>query len=83
MQYSMSIIMYTSFQGSGVGASQVILGMVFKKEVEGSMRKMEGAKVAVFTCPFDLTLTETKVHFHLMFQFHDIKLIYFPIRVRF
>lgn len=46
--------------GAGVQSSKVMLGMVFKKGVEGSIRKMEKANVAVFSCPFDLTQTETK-----------------------
>jgi len=46
--------------GSGVGSSKVMLGMVFKKGVEGSVRKVENANIAVYTCPFDLTQTETK-----------------------
>uniref|UniRef100_A0A915KDN3 T-complex protein 1 subunit theta n=1 Tax=Romanomermis culicivorax TaxID=13658 RepID=A0A915KDN3_ROMCU len=45
--------------GAGVMSSKVMLGMVFKKGVEGSVRKIEKANIAVFTCPFDLTQTET------------------------
>lgn len=46
--------------GSGVSSSRVMHGMVFKKGVEGSIRKVEAARIAVFSCPFDLTQTETK-----------------------
>lgn len=47
--------------GAGVGASQVMNGMVFKRGVEGDRRTVSNARVAVFACPFDLTQTETKV----------------------
>uniref|UniRef100_A0A1I7X750 T-complex protein 1 subunit theta n=1 Tax=Heterorhabditis bacteriophora TaxID=37862 RepID=A0A1I7X750_HETBA len=53
--------------GSGVDTSQVILnnsyvmnGMVFKRGAEGEVKKAENARIAVYTCPFDLTQTETK-----------------------
>lgn len=35
-------------------------GMVFKRGAEGEVKRAENARVAVFTCPFDLTQTETK-----------------------
>lgn len=41
--------------------SQVVRGMLFKRGVEGDVKKVDKAKVAVFTCPFDITQTETKV----------------------
>lgn len=46
--------------GSGIHASQVIKGMVFKRFVEGDVSKQVNAKVAVYTCPVDITPTETK-----------------------
>lgn len=46
--------------GSGIEASQVVQGMVFKRNVEGTVTKAEDAKVVVFTCPFDISTTETK-----------------------
>lgn len=36
-------------------------GMVFKKEAEGDVTSVKDAKIAVFSCPFDSTVTETKV----------------------
>ncbi len=36
-------------------------GMVFKKETEGDITSVKDAKIAVFSCPFDCMLTETKV----------------------
>ena len=35
--------------------------MVFKRMVEGEINKVEKAKIAVFSCPLDVTQTETKV----------------------
>ena len=54
--------------GSGVSQSQVMNGMVFKRGAEGEIKKVENARVAVFTCPFDLTQTETKVFFLLFLR---------------
>ncbi|KAF0304636.1 T-complex protein 1 subunit theta [Amphibalanus amphitrite] len=40
--------------------SQVVQGMVFRREAEGTINTAEKAKVAVFTCPVDIAATETK-----------------------
>lgn len=47
--------------GSGVLSSQVVQGMVFRREAESTVASVERAKIAVFTCPIDVTTTETKV----------------------
>lgn len=36
-------------------------GMVFKKEAEGDVTSVKDARIAVYSCPFDCTVTETKV----------------------
>ncbi|XGW27918.1 hypothetical protein V3C99_008037 [Haemonchus contortus] len=46
--------------GSGVSTSMVMNGMVFKRGAEGEVKSVRDARIAVFTCPFDLTQTETK-----------------------
>ncbi|XP_064404674.1 T-complex protein 1 subunit theta-like [Halichondria panicea] len=46
--------------GAGVLRSKVMKGMVFRREVEGTLNRMTNAKVAVYTCPFDSMATETK-----------------------
>ncbi|CAB3226740.1 unnamed protein product [Arctia plantaginis] len=46
--------------GSGLLQSEVLSGMVFKREVEGDVPMATKAKVAVFNCPIDITQTETK-----------------------
>lgn len=35
--------------------------MVFKKEAEGDVTSVKDAKIAVYSCPFDGMITETKV----------------------
>lgn len=42
-------------------ASTMLHGMVFKKEAEGDISSVKDAKLAVFSCPFDSMITETKV----------------------
>jgi len=46
--------------GSGINRSDVVQGMVFRRTVEGSVTSKDKAKVAVYSCPFDVTTTETK-----------------------
>ncbi|NXD28671.1 TCPQ protein, partial [Spelaeornis formosus] len=46
--------------GAGIPASSVLHGMVFKKETEGDVTSVKDAKIAVYSCPFDGMITETK-----------------------
>lgn len=46
--------------GSGIQKSEVVQGMVFRRTVEGTITAQEKAKVVVYSCPFDVTTTETK-----------------------
>lgn len=46
--------------GGGLNQSRVIKGMVFGREPDGSVKKATKAKVGVFTCPIDISQTETK-----------------------
>ncbi|KAI5135049.1 T-Complex Protein 1 Subunit Theta [Manis pentadactyla] len=46
--------------GSGIYSSSVFHGIVFKKETEGDVTSVKGAKIAVYSCPFDGMITETK-----------------------
>ncbi|XP_014250983.1 T-complex protein 1 subunit theta [Cimex lectularius] len=46
--------------GSSVLNSEAVLGMVFKRQVEGEVTKKTDAKIAIYTCPVDVTITETK-----------------------
>lgn len=46
--------------GSGVHKSEVVQGMVFKRQVEGEVSSVMSAKVALYSCPVDIMQTETK-----------------------
>ncbi|XP_015597853.1 T-complex protein 1 subunit theta [Cephus cinctus] len=46
--------------GAGLNSSQVVQGMVFKRQVEGDVTKKTSAKIAVYTCAVDVMQTETK-----------------------
>ncbi|CAI6362511.1 unnamed protein product [Macrosiphum euphorbiae] len=46
--------------GSNLYNSTVVNGMVFKRTNEGDITKQTDAKIAVYTCPIDITTTETK-----------------------
>uniref|UniRef100_A0AAY4CRR7 T-complex protein 1 subunit theta n=1 Tax=Denticeps clupeoides TaxID=299321 RepID=A0AAY4CRR7_9TELE len=50
----------SSMQGCGLSGSSVLHGMVFKKEAVGDITSVKDAKIAVFSCPFDCMVTETK-----------------------
>uniref|UniRef100_A0A673K250 T-complex protein 1 subunit theta n=1 Tax=Sinocyclocheilus rhinocerous TaxID=307959 RepID=A0A673K250_9TELE len=46
--------------GCGLNSSMMLHGMVFKKETEGDITSVKDTKIAVFSCPFDCMVTETK-----------------------
>jgi T-complex protein 1 subunit theta len=46
--------------GSGLLSSQVIQGMVFRRQAESNIIKKDNCKVAIYTCPVDALQTETK-----------------------
>lgn len=46
--------------GGNILASEVVKGMVINKDTDGTIKKMEKVKVAVFTCGLDPVDTETK-----------------------
>lgn len=46
--------------GSGIYSSEVVNGMVFKRDVEGDVTKVDDAKICVISCPLDSMATETK-----------------------
>ncbi len=55
--------------GSGILSSTVMSGMVIKKEVEGTVSKMEKCKIALYSCPVDISSTETKVFLTNLFEY--------------
>jgi T-complex protein 1 subunit theta len=46
--------------GGSLEQSRVVKGMVFAREPEGAVRKAQRAKVGVYSCPIDISQTETK-----------------------
>lgn len=46
--------------GSGLLNSESVFGMVFKRQVEGSITKMQKAKIAIYSCAIDIATTESK-----------------------
>ena len=46
--------------GGGLLQSTLIPGMVLKREVETEITKVNQARIAVFSCPIDIQVTETK-----------------------
>jgi T-complex protein 1 subunit theta len=46
--------------GSNIFESRVVKGMLFNREPEGCVKKASKAKIAVFSCPIDISRTETK-----------------------
>lgn len=46
--------------GSGLHNSEIVQGMVFKREVEGDVNALQNAKIVAFSCPLDAMTTETK-----------------------
>ncbi|XP_043604370.1 T-complex protein 1 subunit theta [Bombus pyrosoma] len=46
--------------GSGISSSEVVQGMVFKRQVEGDVTRKDNTKIAVYTCAIDVIQTETK-----------------------
>jgi len=46
--------------GGGVNDSEVYPGMIFKQDAVTRIRTVKDAKIAVYSCPFDIQTTETK-----------------------
>ena len=53
--FNVDNVRVTKILGSGLMASEVVSGMVFKRSVESNVTKVEKCKVAVYTCPIDST----------------------------
>lgn len=59
-QFNVDNVRVVKIMGSSLENSQVIKGMVFGREPEGTVKKVNKSKVGVFTCPIDTSATETK-----------------------
>ncbi|ORX53666.1 T-complex protein 1 theta subunit [Hesseltinella vesiculosa] len=58
--FNVDNIRVVKVMGSSLYESKVVKGMVFGREAEGIIQGATKAKVAVFTCPLDISQTETK-----------------------
>lgn len=58
--FNVDNIRVVKIMGGSLEQSKVIRGMVFPREPNGSIKKAKHAKVGVFTCPIDISQTETK-----------------------
>uniref|UniRef100_H2Z8D0 T-complex protein 1 subunit theta n=1 Tax=Ciona savignyi TaxID=51511 RepID=H2Z8D0_CIOSA len=60
IQFSVDSIRVSKLLGAGVQSSKLVNGMLFLRECESDLKTVKDAKVAVYTCPFDMLNTETK-----------------------
>ncbi|GAB4819631.1 hypothetical protein N2152v2_006677, partial [Parachlorella kessleri] len=58
--FNVDNVRVAKISGGGLHDSHVVKGMVLKRDVEGSIKSVEDAKVAVFAQGVDTTSTETK-----------------------
>merc|ERR1719445_3000119 len=59
-QFNVDNVRVCKILGSGLTSSQVVQGMVFRRQAESNIIKKDNCKVAIFTCPVDALQTETK-----------------------
>ncbi|KAF2434538.1 T-complex protein 1 subunit theta [Tothia fuscella] len=60
VNFNVDNIRVVKILGGSLEQSKVVKGMVFGREPEGSIKKASKAKVGVYTCPIDISQTETK-----------------------
>ncbi|PNS18286.1 T-complex protein 1, theta subunit [Sphaceloma murrayae] len=58
--FNVDNVRVVKIMGGSVEQSRVVKGMVFGREPEGTTRKATKAKVGVYSCPIDISQTETK-----------------------
>merc|ERR1719423_588369 len=58
--FNVDNIRICKIEGSGLHSSTWIRGMVFKRLVETDITRVEGAKIACYTCPIDSMQTDSK-----------------------
>ncbi|CAN3475244.1 T-complex protein 1 subunit theta [Diutina catenulata] len=59
--FNIDAIRVVKIMGASLASSEVVKGMVFPREPEGSVKNIrERSKVVVFTTPIDISTTETK-----------------------
>ncbi|KAI0024976.1 T-complex protein 1 subunit theta [Xylariomycetidae sp. FL0641] len=60
VNFNVDNIRVVKIMGGSLEQSRVVKGMVFPKEPNGAIKKANKAKVGVFSCPIDISQTETK-----------------------
>ncbi|KAL4873092.1 hypothetical protein BDV12DRAFT_182713 [Aspergillus spectabilis] len=60
VNFNVDNVRVVKIMGGSLEQSRVIKGMVFGREPEGTIKKATKAKVGVFSCPIDISQTETK-----------------------
>lgn len=58
--FNVDNIRVVKVMGGSLEQSKVVKGMVFGREPDGTIKKATKAKVGVFSCPIDISQTETK-----------------------
>ena len=58
--FNVDNIRVVKIMGGSLEQSKVVKGMVFGREPDGTVKKAAKAKVGVFSCPIDISQTETK-----------------------
>lgn len=60
VNFNVDNVRVVKIMGGSLEQSRVVKGMVFGREPDGSVKKARKAKVGVFSCPIDISQTETK-----------------------
>ncbi|TVY92069.1 putative T-complex protein 1 subunit theta, partial [Lachnellula willkommii] len=60
INFNVDNIRVVKIMGGSLEQSRVVKGMVFGREPDGSVKKATRARVGVFSCPIDISQTETK-----------------------
>ncbi|KAL2047229.1 hypothetical protein N7G274_001248 [Stereocaulon virgatum] len=58
--FNVDNIRVVKIMGGSLEQSKVVKGMVFGRQPDGTIKKAKHAKVGVFSCPIDISQTETK-----------------------
>lgn len=60
VNFNVDNVRVVKIMGGSLDQSRVVKGMVFPKEPDGSIKKAKKARVGVYSCPIDISQTETK-----------------------
>jgi len=58
--FNVDNVRVVKIMGGGLEQSKVVKGMVFGREPDGSVKKATKSKVGIYSCPIDISQTETK-----------------------